>query len=47
MGSYTVEGQIVDVVRGKIYPGIVRVEEDKIFSITPVDKIESSHFYRR
>lgn len=44
MGSFTRSGQIVDLIRNKIYPGIVRVEEDKILSITPTDKPDSTDY---
>ena len=38
--SFTISGQVVDVVAGKIYPGRVEVKNGKIVSVTPSDTVD-------
>ena len=43
MDSFTVSGQIVDLLNKKTYPGIIRIEAGKIASIRP-EKVDSNHY---
>ncbi len=39
----TITGQIVDVVAGKIYPGKIEIENEKISSVTPCDIADNQY----
>lgn len=44
MDSFQVSGQIVDILKRKIFPGTVVVENGKIKSVTPQDKVDSNQY---
>ena len=39
--SFTISGQVVDVVAGKIFPGKLIVADGKITSVTPCEDVEN------
>ncbi|MDP3003756.1 MAG: adenine deaminase [Bacteroidales bacterium] len=39
--SFSITGQLVDVVAGKMFPGKVKVKDGKILSVTPVEVAEN------
>ncbi|WP_068470198.1 adenine deaminase [Candidatus Protochlamydia phocaeensis] len=44
MDTFTLSGQIVDIIEKRIYPGTITVSEGKITSINPDDRIQSRDY---
>ena len=42
--SFTIEGQIVDLVHSRIYPGVVTVEDGRIIKIAEKDAVDSTQY---
>lgn len=42
--SFSIKGNIVDVVHKQIYAGEVKVVNGKIASVTPLPKVETDQF---
>ena|SRR5947209_8212402 len=44
MASFTISGNLVDVHQKRIYPAEIKVEDERIISITPTDNLQTQHY---